>query len=84
MVGSKDRISFVEGLSSLPLISTSSFAYSATSAEENRTNWAVKRVGFLGHILKPQGISPDPNKIEAIKNYPAPKKLKQVKKLKNS
>ena len=41
--------------------------------------FAVKRVGFLGHILKPQGISPDPDKIEAIKNYPTPKKLKQVR-----
>ena len=41
--------------------------------------FAVKRVGFLGHILKPQGISPDPDKIEAIKDYPIPKKLKHVR-----
>ena len=39
----------------------------------------VKKVGFLGHTLKPQGISPDPNKLEAIRNYPVPTKIKQVR-----
>ena len=37
--------------------------------------FAVKKVGFLGHILKPQGISPDPGKIEAIKTTPYPRNL---------
>lgn len=34
---------------------------------------------FLGHILTPQGICPDPEKIRDIKEFPAPKNLKQLR-----
>ena len=44
-----------------------------------KCSFAVKQVAFLGHVLKPHGISPDPGKIEAIRSYPEPKKLKQVR-----
>ena len=41
--------------------------------------FAVKKVTFLGHVLTPEGMSPNPQKLEAITSYPVPKKLKQVR-----
>lgn len=36
-------------------------------------------VRMLGHIITPFGVQMDPEKIEAIKNFPVPKKIKQVR-----
>ena len=36
-------------------------------------------VEFLGHVLSQEGISCDPNKLEAIKNWPKPQKVKDVR-----
>lgn len=36
-------------------------------------------VKFLGHILTPNGIKPDPEKVEAITKFPRPTKLKQLR-----
>ena len=33
---------------------------------------------FLGHVVSQEGISCDPNKLEAIKNWPKPQKVKDV------
>ena len=38
-----------------------------------------ERVLFLGHIVSGEGIATDPAKIEAVKNWPTPKKLKEVR-----
>lgn len=38
-----------------------------------------KEVGFLGHIITPQGIKPNPQKIEAIQRFPIPKTAKEIK-----
>ena len=44
-----------------------------------KCQFAVKRVGYLGHILTPEGISPNPDKISAIHSYPVPRKVKDVR-----
>ena len=36
-------------------------------------------VEFLGHVVSQEGISCDPNKLEAIKNWPKPQKVKDVR-----
>ena len=36
-------------------------------------------VAYLGHIISSKGVSPNPEKIKAIKCYPAPKNEKQIK-----
>ena len=38
-----------------------------------------KGLKFLGHHIGPGGIAPNPQKIEAIKNYPTPKDVKDVR-----
>ena len=44
-----------------------------------KCHFAVKKVTFLGHVLSPEGIKPNPDKVEVIKSYPKPKNLKQVR-----
>ncbi|CAC5360785.1 unnamed protein product [Mytilus coruscus] len=38
-----------------------------------------RQIKYLGHIVSSDGISPDPDKISAIKDYPIPKRLKDVR-----
>lgn len=38
-----------------------------------------KETEYLGHVITPDGIKPNPNKIEAIKNFPIPKTQKEIR-----
>lgn len=38
-----------------------------------------KEILYLGHIISENGISPDPDKIQALKEYPTPKNCDEVK-----
>ena len=38
-----------------------------------------KSVEFLGYVVSQDGISCDPNKLEAIKNWPQPQKVKDIR-----
>lgn len=38
-----------------------------------------KEILYLGHVISSDGIAPDPEKIGAIRNYPAPKNADEVK-----
>lgn len=40
-----------------------------------------REILYLGHVITPEGILPDPEKIKAIKNYPVPKNADEVKRL---
>ena len=40
--------------------------------------FATHNVEYLGHICTPFGIRPDPKKIRAIEEYPAPKTIKEI------
>ena len=44
-----------------------------------KIEFCCKEIRFLGHILSTEGIRPDPDKVEAIKNYPTPRNLKHLK-----
>ena len=41
--------------------------------------FALKKIHFLGHVLQAEGVSPNPDKIESIKSYPVPQKVKDVR-----
>ena len=36
-------------------------------------------VNYLGHVISRKGISPDPEKIDKVKNYPVPNSVKEVR-----
>lgn len=38
-----------------------------------------QKIHFLGHILTSRGIYTDPEKVKAIRNFPTPKKVKQLR-----
>ena len=44
-----------------------------------KTHFIKSEVKFLGYILSEKGILPDPEKIEAITNFPTPKKQKDIR-----
>ncbi len=40
---------------------------------------ARTQVVYLGHVISREGIAADPGKVEAVRNYPVPKNLKQLR-----
>lgn len=45
----------------------------------DKTEFLRKEVQFLGHIITPDGVKPNPDKIAAIKNFPIPKTQSDIK-----
>ena len=43
-----------------------------------KSHFFQAEVGFLGHILSKKGVSPNPEKITKIKNWPTPTNSKEV------
>lgn len=44
-----------------------------------KCNFLKKEILYLGHVVTPEDIKPDPNKVLAIKNYPTPKNEDEVR-----
>jgi hypothetical protein len=47
--------------------------------QPEKCTFLSKEVLYLGHVINESGVSPDPNKIQCIKNYPRPKNAKDIK-----
>lgn len=45
----------------------------------DKSEFLCKEVAFLGHVITPEGIKPNPSKIEAVLKYPVPKTIKEIK-----
>ncbi|GJQ88781.1 hypothetical protein Trydic_g10187, partial [Trypoxylus dichotomus] len=45
----------------------------------DKSEFLCKSVEFLGHVVTPEGVKPNPKKIEAIKRFPIPKTAKEIK-----
>lgn len=45
----------------------------------DKSEFFRKEVSFLGHVISPEGIKPNPAKIESVVNYPIPKTTKEIK-----
>lgn len=48
----------------------------------DKCQFKVKEIQFLGHIITPDGLKPDPAKIEAIRNMSPPTEIPAVERLK--
>jgi hypothetical protein len=46
---------------------------------KDKCDFAKLELAFLGHIVSGQGISPDPSKIDKIKNFPIPKNITELR-----
>ena len=44
-----------------------------------KTKFALKKVKYIGHFISEDGIYPDPQKVELIKNQKAPSTVKQLR-----
>lgn len=42
-------------------------------------NFLRKEIDFLGHIVTQEGVRPNPSKIQAIKDFPCPKTIREIK-----
>uniref|UniRef100_H3A4B4 Gypsy retrotransposon integrase-like protein 1 n=1 Tax=Latimeria chalumnae TaxID=7897 RepID=H3A4B4_LATCH len=49
------------------------------SLKLSKCQFCRKEMVFLGHVVSPQGMQPDPEKLHAILDFPRPKSLKQVR-----
>ncbi|KAL7298560.1 hypothetical protein TKK_0008334 [Trichogramma kaykai] len=47
--------------------------------EPSKCNILCKKVKYLGHVISGEGISLDPDKVKAVKEFPTPKKLRGVR-----
>lgn len=45
----------------------------------DKSDFLQKEVAFLGHIVSENGVKPNPDKLDAIKNWPIPKTEKDIK-----
>lgn len=45
----------------------------------DKSEFLRKEVAFLGHIITPEGIKPNPSKIKAVQEYPLPKNIKEIR-----
>ena len=45
----------------------------------DKSEFLQKQVAFLGHIVTPEGITPNPEKVKAILKYPIPRTPKEIK-----
>ena len=44
-----------------------------------KCSFVKQRIEYLGHVVTPEGIFPDPGKVEVVKNFPTPARLKEFK-----
>ena len=45
----------------------------------NKCRFACPKVNFLSHVVSADGVLPDPEKINAVKDFPVPRTVKQVR-----
>ena len=47
--------------------------------QPEKVHFLRKEVAFLGHIVSERGVEPDPEKIKAVKEFPQPKGLRNIR-----
>lgn len=48
-------------------------------AKESKCVFCDDRVEYLGHVISKDGVATDPEKLQAIKNWPLPQNIKQLR-----
>ena len=47
--------------------------------EPDKVQFLRKEVAFLGHVITEDGVKPDPDKIKAVKDFPTPQNVKNIR-----
>ena len=55
------------------------FREAGLKLKPKKCHFGQKSVKFLGHVISKDGVQPDPGKIKAIKEYPVPRRVKDVR-----
>ena len=55
------------------------FKAAGLKLKPSKCHFISQTVEYLGHLITPQGISPNPNQVSAIKEFPAPTSLKELR-----
>ena len=55
------------------------FKAAGLKLKPSKCHFISQTVEYLGHLITPQGISPNPNQVSSIKEFPTPKSLKEVR-----
>ena len=55
------------------------FRESGLKLKPNKCHFGQKKVKFLGHVISKDGVLPNPDKVSAIKEYPVPRSVKDVR-----
>lgn len=48
-------------------------------SKQNKCSFVVSKVKYLGQVISKDGVATDPTKIEAMKNWPVPTTIKQLR-----
>lgn len=54
-------------------------SFAAMTLNPRKCSFGYREVQILGHTVNSQGISPNPDKIKAVQNFPAPRRLRAVR-----
>ncbi|KAJ0173294.1 hypothetical protein K1T71_011470 [Dendrolimus kikuchii] len=54
-------------------------SYYEKSRTQNQPMFLRREVAYLGHIISDKGVSPNPDKVEAVVSYPTPRTPKHIK-----
>ena len=55
------------------------FREAGLKLKPSKCHFGQKKVKFLGHVISKDGVLPDPDKVSAIKEYPVPRSVKDVR-----
>ena len=45
----------------------------------NKCHFGQSRVNYLGHVITPEGLQPDPEKIKVVQEYPVPRTVRDIR-----
>ena len=55
------------------------FAAAGLKLKPSKCHFLCQSVEYLGHLITPSGIQPNPNRVSAVKDFPQPSSIKEVR-----
>ena len=55
------------------------FREAGLKLKPSKCHFGQTKVSYLGHVITPEGLQPDPAKVKVVQEYPVPKTVKDVR-----